>query len=318
MEAFQLAIFLPTGQDFDLDQFVTNAAQQRGRVLFFGGAAKCSECHGGSVMSTASAGLGGGNKKFNTGVVNLPINSANITAFGPLPAEDSGNREFSTPEMFGVRDTGPFFHDNSVTTLREAVAFYDTSQFSASPGSTAVGGLTLTQTNVDDIVAFLEGLVEPVTGPTFSISGTVTLEGRTGTSGGGVGHGLAVVSASPGVFKASVRADGTFEFPRMPANTYTLTASALGFVSAQRTGVVVAAANITVPARQLPAGRVNSDAVININDISAAAASNGASQCCRRDAQGLLTDVDGDGGVDSTDIGLVATNFGTTGPVNWP
>jgi mono/diheme cytochrome c family protein len=49
MEAFMNAQEFPAGNDsnkFNLDRFVSTAAEQRGRDLFFG-AAKCSQCHGG-------------------------------------------------------------------------------------------------------------------------------------------------------------------------------------------------------------------------------------------------------------------------------
>jgi cytochrome c peroxidase len=317
MEAFQLSIFLPTTEDFDLDQLVTTAAQQRGRDLFFGNGAKCSQCHGGTVLSEASLSLGSGNKNFNTGVVNLPINSASIFGFGPLPAEAEGLREFSTPELFGVKDTGPFFHDNSATTLREAVAFYVDIAFVLSPSNTTVGGIAMTQDDIDDVVEFLEALVEPPTVPVVSITGTVTLQGRTISSNGGEGHGLSIVKAEPGSFSTSVRRDGTFEFPNMPDDTYTLTASATGFLPAERTGVVVAGAGVAVPAVELAAGLVDSNTVISIHDISALAASIGATQCCRRDAQGRLTDLDGDGIVNITDLDLAASNFGAAGPAIW-
>ncbi len=160
MEAFMESVFLPTTQDFNLDNFVTTSLDQQGRDLFFG-SAKCSECHGGTVLSEAGVGLGGGNQSFNTGVVNLAINTTVATGTGPLPAEAGGAREFSTPPLFGVKNTAPFFHDNSVSTLEEAVEFYDTGEFNTSPGGATVGTINLTSAEVDAIVAFLNALVEP-------------------------------------------------------------------------------------------------------------------------------------------------------------
>ena len=154
MEAFQLSTFVPQRQDFDLNRFLTTDAQRRGRELFFG-AAKCSQCHGGTVLSDATDALvaalgeprgGGKNLSFNTGVVNLPINFGDNGGFGPLPkigvGEPENTRKFSTPSLFNVRNTAPFFHDNSVATLREAVAFYDSVQFNQSPsvGPVDLGG----------------------------------------------------------------------------------------------------------------------------------------------------------------------------------
>lgn len=318
MEAFQLSLFLPSSQNFNLDQFVTTPAQQNGRNLFFG-AAKCSECHGGTALATASPAQGGVNKSFNTGVVNLPINTNTATGFGPLPAESSGQRTFSTPQLFGVRDTAPFFHDHSAATLREAVAFYDASQFNNSPGGTAVGGIRLTGAQIDDIVAFLEGLVEPSSGTTGTVTGTVTLQARTTGTGGNVGHGLVVVTLNSGstTIRGSARQDGAFAIPKVPLGTYTATASAQGYLSAQRTNVVVGAGTTALPAVQLRAGLVNTDTAVNINDISATVAAFGANTPTRLDARGRFVDANGDGVVNISDISAIVSNFGTSSPRLW-
>ena len=171
MEAFQLSVFVPASQDFNLDDFVTTAAEQSGKDLFFG-AAKCSQCHGGTVLSDAIPALGGGNQEFNTGVVNLPINGA---GGDNLPQEAGGTRKFSTPPLFNVKNTAPFFHDNSVATLLDAVAFYETVQFNASPGAAAVGGISLTSQEIDDITAFLEALVAPPPSSEVAIPGVTAL-----------------------------------------------------------------------------------------------------------------------------------------------
>jgi len=160
IEAFLESQFLPQNQDFTLDNFVNTGLEQQGRDLFFG-SAKCSQCHGGTVLSDADAGLGGGNQSFATGVVDLAINSGANGGFGPLPLEAGGDREFSTPPLFGVKNTGPFFHDNSVATLTEAVAFYDSVEFNTSAAAGIVGTISLTSAEVDAIVAFLNALVEP-------------------------------------------------------------------------------------------------------------------------------------------------------------
>src|SRR5207244_4758165 len=114
MEAFMLAQEFPAVTDpdkFNLSRFATTAQQQRGRDAFFGPIAKCSQCHGGTVLS-------GGNANFNTGVVNQPIN-------GPeqdnLPCEPSvgtcGSRAFNVPQLFNVKNLFPLFHDASAANV---------------------------------------------------------------------------------------------------------------------------------------------------------------------------------------------------------
>ena len=45
-----------------------------------------------------------------------------------------GEGRFNTPSLVEAADTAPFFHNNSVSTIEEAVAFYNTPEFNTSPG----------------------------------------------------------------------------------------------------------------------------------------------------------------------------------------
>ncbi len=45
-----------------------------------------------------------------------------------------GEQRFNTPSLVEAADTAPFFHNNSVSTIEEAVAFYNTPEFNNSPG----------------------------------------------------------------------------------------------------------------------------------------------------------------------------------------
>jgi hypothetical protein len=191
MEAFMLAQEFPSGSDpdkFNLDRFATTAAQIRGQTAFFG-SAKCSQCHGGPVLATTTVNiLGKGigvNAAFNTGVVNQSINSP---AGDNLPAELGGAREFSVPQLFNVKNLGPFFHDSSVATVRQAVEFYTSTTFNNSPAGLAIGGITLSAQDADDITAFLEALVVIVPA-TISANSTTSLSGPAGS----------VVSPAPSV-----------------------------------------------------------------------------------------------------------------------
>ncbi len=57
-----------------------------------------------------------------------------------------------------MKNTGPYFHDNSAPTLRDAVAHYTTPEFNASPGAELSGPISLTDAQIDDLTAFLEAL----------------------------------------------------------------------------------------------------------------------------------------------------------------
>lgn len=54
---------------------------------------------------------------------------------GIRPAAHPGLNRFNTPSLIEAADTGPFFHNNSITTLEETVAYYNTEAFNNSPGA---------------------------------------------------------------------------------------------------------------------------------------------------------------------------------------
>jgi cytochrome c peroxidase len=68
---------------------------------------------------------------------------------------------FKIPTLWGVPDTAPYFHDNGAKTLRDAVAhyqrFFNFTEAQDPVGSRSLGGfITLTDDDVDDIVAYLK------------------------------------------------------------------------------------------------------------------------------------------------------------------
>ena len=68
---------------------------------------------------------------------------------------------FKIPTLWGIKDTAPYFHDNGAKTLREAVAhyqrFFNFTEEQDPVGSRSLGGfITLTDDDVDDIVAYLQ------------------------------------------------------------------------------------------------------------------------------------------------------------------
>jgi len=168
LEAFMQSITVPSDQNFDLDRMIcaavsagADAAQiQRGRNLFFG-SAKCSMCHNGPTLSTADGSLGGGAQSFNTGVDHLDVNVFDDCIGGPLQYPDSATRRFNTPTLINVANTAPYFHDNSVAELRDAVFFYFGPEFNQSQAAGVVDGIFMTPTQANDITAFLAALVEP-------------------------------------------------------------------------------------------------------------------------------------------------------------
>ncbi|HEX7286782.1 MAG TPA: hypothetical protein VF532_11415 [Candidatus Angelobacter sp.] len=182
METFMLAQEFPAGSDpnkFNLNNLVVTAAQQRGRDAFFG-QAKCNFCHTGTI-------LGGSLGAFDTGVVNQTINSAGVDNLPCEPSNPCGSRTFVTRQLFNIANLGPFFHDGSAATLKDVLAFYNSSFFNNSPGSQGFAGPintgAISPTATDDIIAFLEGISFSPFAPIFGTVGTsVTITGFTGAT----------------------------------------------------------------------------------------------------------------------------------------
>lgn len=179
LEAFMLAQEFPRGADpdkFNLDRFITTAAQRRGRDAFFGNQAKCSRCHGGPVLAATTVPIQGRpvgiNASFNTGVTRQAINGPGGDNLPCEPADPSlgtcGSREFSVPQLFNVANLTPLFHDGSAATVRDAVDFYDTRTFNDSPAGRAIGGINMPANMRRDITAFLEALVVPAPAPVIA------------------------------------------------------------------------------------------------------------------------------------------------------
>jgi hypothetical protein len=210
MEAFMRSLDFPAGTDpnkFNLTRFVVTAAQQRGFNAFFG-AANCSACHNGTVLT--DSGL------FNTGVVNQVINSASLDNLPCEPSSPCGSRFFSARQLFNVANLGPFFHDGSAATLKDVLAFYNSSFFNTSPGAAFSGQINtfaISPTAADDIVAFLEGISFSPFTPTFGPVGTgVTITGSAFTGATAVSFNgvVAAFTVSPsGTITTTVPAGAT-------------------------------------------------------------------------------------------------------------
>jgi hypothetical protein len=56
----------------------------------------------------------------------------------PVPgtiATGFGDGQFNLPPLYDAADTAPFFHNNAFPTIEDAVAFYVSAEFQASPGA---------------------------------------------------------------------------------------------------------------------------------------------------------------------------------------
>ncbi|WP_228720000.1 hypothetical protein [Methylococcus geothermalis] len=188
LEAYMLS--LGRSEDIDLSKLSFNSPLvQQGKLLFdvkenpvrngevvLGETANCNGCHqnAGANSSTTQA-----NPTRNTGVENM----RNPPAFllDPKLAVDGGfgkdeqvscgfsqdqtcygNGRFNTPPLIEAADTAPFFHNNSVNTLEEAIASYNGDSFNLSPGAKTSSGkdrrVKLESSQVTAIALFLRTL----------------------------------------------------------------------------------------------------------------------------------------------------------------
>jgi hypothetical protein len=143
LEAFQLS--LGRQQDLALPLALRDPVAARGQEIFLDPAlGKCALCHV-NAGATADFGSGNlGNRNFDTGVEELPDQPPDL--FGAVnPADDGfgtpGDGTFNTPPLVEAADTGPFFHDNAVPTIEDAVAFYDGDSFNESPAGRFLASL---------------------------------------------------------------------------------------------------------------------------------------------------------------------------------
>ncbi len=165
LEAFLLS--LGRQQDLTLPLPFADATAARGQLLFLdNNVGRCNVCHfnAGANGDPAIFGANAGNLSFDTGVENLPDGPGALLGDPTPPRDDGfgipGDGTFNTPPLVEAADTGPFFHNNSVSTLEVAVGFYDGDAFNSSPAGQLIrqatgSGIELDATEIQAIAAFL-------------------------------------------------------------------------------------------------------------------------------------------------------------------
>ncbi len=191
MEVFQLSLGRQAEINLAAMSF-KNAVVERGKRIFNNSAGsgleglippdpdptvaagKCLFCHknaGAQDLVLEVIGVGAGlNANFDTGVEDLPAQPADLLVppnenppdggFGqdPDPTDGFGDNTFATPPLIEAADTGPFFHNNAIETIEEAVNFYNSDAFAATSISGGIGGIDLEPTEVVAVAAMLRVL----------------------------------------------------------------------------------------------------------------------------------------------------------------
>ncbi|MEQ9187546.1 MAG: cytochrome c peroxidase [Cryomorphaceae bacterium] len=137
---------------FDLhqsgEQFLDNSSK-RGMDLFFSDRTSCSGCHGGFNFSEYAFENNGLYEDYaDAGKYRLTHDSADLSLF-------------KVPSLRNVGLTAPYMHDGSLGTLRAVVEHYNSGGFGHINKSDLIRPLNLSETEIGDLVQFLEALTDP-------------------------------------------------------------------------------------------------------------------------------------------------------------
>lgn len=138
------------------DRSAISPAARRGVMLFFSDRLRCSECHGSVNLS--------GPTIFAGAMPSDPEAFFHDTGVSLRP------EKFRAPTLRNVAVTAPYMHDGSVATLRDVVAHYARGGKPREGKSERVAGFSISASETDDLVAFLESLTDEkfLTNPAFS------------------------------------------------------------------------------------------------------------------------------------------------------
>jgi hypothetical protein len=170
--------------------------------------------------------------------------------------------------------------------------------------------LLLSDSSGQPIASTAPSPLEITVKPAPHVTGTVTLQSPGPVT---APRSVTINIANASVQRSTAPNSGVmFDLAAVPrASDYVLTAAAACHLSAQTAASVVAPSaghNVT-----LPAGDVNGDNTINIQDLAAM-----GSRFNQAPYSLLCTDLDQNGTVNILDLSRAASNFGTVGPILWP
>jgi cytochrome c peroxidase len=154
------------------------SAEQRGKDLFFGAGAGCTQCHTGFNFNDQVVDA-------NSTVINKPFHNIglyNLGGTGAYPEPNRGVLElsglfkdmgaFRAPSLRNVEVTGPYMHDGSIATLEEVLDVFNVGGRNITTGVNAGDGrlnpykskqvtpLGLSAQDKSDLIAFLKTLTD--------------------------------------------------------------------------------------------------------------------------------------------------------------
>lgn len=132
----------------DGDETALSPAAQRGAALFLGEKGDCWHCHAPPLFTDRGF--------HNIGLETILSDLGRALVTG-LSADEG---KFKTPTLRNVAVTSPYMHNGQFTTLREVVEHYNAGGQPHPNASAMIRPLGLTETEVSDLVAFLESLTD--------------------------------------------------------------------------------------------------------------------------------------------------------------
>ncbi len=128
-----------------------SSAAKRGGKLFFSQRVNCASCHAGANFT---------DEDFHNIGVGLEDPEDLNTDWGrsKITQDESDQGAFKTPTLRNVALTAPYMHDGSLSTLPEVIAWYVRGGHPNPQLSELIEPLEITESEQDDLVAFLESL----------------------------------------------------------------------------------------------------------------------------------------------------------------
>lgn len=128
------------------DASALSASALRGKNLFFSPKTNCGECHGGFNFTDYS---------FQNNGLDTAYQSLGRMR---LTNNESDRAKFKVPSLRNVALTAPYMHDGRFASLQEVVAHYNSGGFAHKNKSTLIKPLQLTESEMNDLISFLNSL----------------------------------------------------------------------------------------------------------------------------------------------------------------
>jgi cytochrome c peroxidase len=149
------------------DRSAISPSAKRGLDLFFSSRLRCSQCHNSFNLSGPVAFEGARPTPLvfhNTGLFTRDLGLFDRTG------DRSDMGRFRAPTLRNIAVTAPYMHDGSIPTLAGVVQHYAAGGRAGASPSEVTPGFTVTPSETDDLIAFLQGLTDEefLTNPAFS------------------------------------------------------------------------------------------------------------------------------------------------------